>query len=206
MADDPKKKKKTPSIRRPAHRVLPVEAAIDVNDLAVETEKLNEIANLVRLSAGLDESTKNARIARAIELYESVKPQSGLEGMLATQMVGTHLAALECLRRAMVEQQTFAGREMNLKQAQKLMELYQRQLAALDKHRGKGQQKVTVEHVHVESGAQAIVGNVETGQRGGEGAPQPERLDQQEPIPAEFDRESKEAGRGKTRSTKGRKT
>ena len=36
-------------------------------------------------------------------------------------------------------------------------------LEALNRHRGKGQQKVTVEHVHVHSGAQAIVGTVEGG-------------------------------------------
>ena len=34
-------------------------------------------------------------------------------------------------------------------------------LEALNRHRGKGQQKVTVEHVHVHSGGQAIVGMVE---------------------------------------------
>ncbi|KHA53892.1 hypothetical protein Z947_4213 [Sulfitobacter geojensis] len=55
---------------------------------------------------------------------------------------------------------------MALKHAEKLMALYAKQLATLDKHHGKGQQKVTVEHVHVEAGGQAIVGNVETGQRG----------------------------------------
>jgi hypothetical protein len=33
-------------------------------------------------------------------------------------------------------------------------------LDALNRHRGKGQQKVTVEHVH--EGGQAIVGNVES--------------------------------------------
>jgi len=43
------------------------------------------------------------------------------------------------------------------------MSLYVKQLAALDKHRGKGQQKVTVEHVNVASGGQAIVGNVSHG-------------------------------------------
>jgi hypothetical protein len=34
-------------------------------------------------------------------------------------------------------------------------------LEALNRHRGKGQQKVTVEHVHVHEGGQAIVGNLE---------------------------------------------
>lgn len=53
-------------------------------------------------------------------------------------------------------------RDQNLKHAVKLLGIYERQLAALDKHRGKGQQKITVEHVTVEAGGQAIVGNVET--------------------------------------------
>ena len=35
-------------------------------------------------------------------------------------------------------------------------------LEALNRHRGKGQQKVTVEHVHVHEGSQAIVGNVQS--------------------------------------------
>jgi hypothetical protein len=35
-------------------------------------------------------------------------------------------------------------------------------LDALNRHRGKGQQKVTVEHVHVHAGGQAVVGVVGT--------------------------------------------
>lgn len=73
--------------------------------------------------------------------------------MLAVQMVGTNDAALEGLRRAALTNQTFEGRDMAL---------YAKQLATLDTRRGKGQQKVTVEHVNVEPGGQAILGNVET--------------------------------------------
>ena len=36
-------------------------------------------------------------------------------------------------------------------------------MEALDKHRGKGSQKITVEHVNVHAGGQAIVGNVKAG-------------------------------------------
>jgi hypothetical protein len=57
------------------------------------------------------------------------------------------------------------GRD-NLSQANKLSRTYAVLLDALNRPRGKGgQQKVTVEHVHVHEGAQAIVGNVES--RGG---------------------------------------
>ena len=36
------------------------------------------------------------------------------------------------------------------------------QMEALNRYRGKGQQKMTVEHVHVHKGGQAIVGAVQT--------------------------------------------
>ena len=50
-------------------------------------------------------------------------------------------------------------------------EFYERQLAALDKHRGKGQQKITVEHVTVQAGGQAIVDKVSLGERESGDAP-----------------------------------
>ena len=56
--------------------------------------------------------------------------------------------------------QTFEGRRENLSQANKLSRTSALLLDALNRHRGKGQQKVTVEHVHVNAGGQAIVGVV----------------------------------------------
>ncbi len=160
MAKKPSDTKLPP---RPPHWVFPIRALLKVDERAVEAIKINEIAQLVQLPDTLSGDDRNARIIRAFDLYKSLAPAEGLEGMLAAQMVGTHHAALECLRIAAVPEQTFAGRDMNLKHAAKLMALYAQQVAALDKHRGKGQQKVTVEHVHVAAGGQAIVGNVETG-------------------------------------------
>jgi hypothetical protein len=65
---------------------------------------------------------------------------------------------MECYRRAMLSEQTFEGRSEALNQANKLYRSYTALLDALNRHRGKGQQKVTVEHVH--SGGQAAVGMV----------------------------------------------
>jgi hypothetical protein len=84
--------------------------------------------------------------------------------MLAAQMVTAHNAAMDCMRRAAMPAQTFEGREQNLKFAAKFMAVYERQLSALDRRRGGGQQKITVEHVNVHTGAQAIVGDVTTHQ------------------------------------------
>jgi hypothetical protein len=62
----------------------------------------------------------------------------------------------------MIPEQTFEGRRESLSQANKLSRTYTVLLDALNRHRGKGQQKVTVEHVHVHPGGQAVVGTVET--------------------------------------------
>ena len=62
----------------------------------------------------------------------------------------------------MIPEQSFEGRRENLNQANKLSRTYATLFEALNRHRGKGQQKVTVEHVHVHSGGQAVVGVVET--------------------------------------------
>jgi hypothetical protein len=87
-----------------------------------------------------------------------IKPRDEVEGMLAVQMVALHNAAMECFQRAKLEGQTFEGRRENLNQANKLSHSYATLIEALDRHRGKGQQHVTVEHVHVNQGGQAIVG------------------------------------------------
>src|SRR3954469_6376466 len=67
----------------------------------------------------------------------------------------------------MIPAQTFEGHRESLTQANKLSRTYVTLLEALNRHRGKGQQKVTVEHVH--AGGQAIVGAVEASASGSGG-------------------------------------
>ena len=97
-----------------------------------------------------------------------IAPKDEIEGMLAAQLIAAHNAAMECYRRAMLAEQTFEGRRENLSQANKLSRSCAVLVEALNRHRGKGQQKVTVEHVTVNAGGQAIVGSV---QPPGGGAP-----------------------------------
>jgi hypothetical protein len=96
-----------------------------------------------------------------VDALIGIKPQDELEGMIAAQLVACHNASMECYRRAMHREQTFDGRKEELSQANKLSRTYSTLLEGLNRHRGKGAQKVTVEHVHVHSGGQAIVGSVE---------------------------------------------
>jgi hypothetical protein len=97
----------------------------------------------------------------AVDALIGISPRDEIEGMLAAQLVASHNASMECYRRAMIGEQTFEGRRESLSQANKLSRTYATLLESLNRHRGKGAQKVTVEHVHVHNGGQAIVGNVE---------------------------------------------
>ena len=63
----------------------------------------------------------------------------------------------------MMAEQTTQGIELTLNQANKLTRSYASLVESLNRYRGKGvsEQKVTVQHVNVAEGGQAIVGNVQ---------------------------------------------
>lgn len=127
----------------------------------------NNVANQAIGSIWQGHNPKPERVherqVASLSFLAGISPKDEFEGMLATQLLASHNAAMECYRRAMLAEQTFEGRKENLSQANKLSRTHATLLEALNRHRGKGQQKVTVEHVHVHSGGQAIVGNVEGG-------------------------------------------
>ena len=108
-----------------------------------------------------DGEARERRHRAALAGLIGIGPQDEVEGMIAAQLIATHNATMECYRRAMIGEQTFEGRRENLSQANKLSRTYAVLLDSFNRHRGKGQQKVTVEHVHVHAGGQAIVGTVE---------------------------------------------
>ncbi|WP_267359767.1 MULTISPECIES: hypothetical protein [unclassified Methylobacterium] len=91
-----------------------------------------------------------------------IAPENEAEAMLAVQMVGTHEVAMEMLTKAK-RAETTDHLERYGALATKLLRTYTAQLEALSKLRRGGAQKVTVEHVHVYEGGQAIVGNVTQG-------------------------------------------
>lgn len=110
---------------------------------------------------------RDSQFDATIAALGGIGPRDELEGMMAAQLIAAHNATMECYRRAMLAEQTFEGRREALNQANKLSRTYAILVDALNKHRGKGQQKVMVEHVHVHAGGQAIVGTIE--QKGGGG-------------------------------------
>ena len=102
-----------------------------------------------------------------VGFVDNMHPNDPAEALLLTQMGATHQAAMMMARRLNhvkeIPQQDSAERALN-----KLLRTFTSQMEALRKYRNGGKQTVTVQHVHVEDGGQAIVGNVKTGGSGHE--------------------------------------
>jgi hypothetical protein len=108
-----------------------------------------------------DNGEATAETKSTIVGLAGINPRDEIEGMLAAQLIAGHNAAMECYRRATSSNISPELRHDHLNQAGKLSRTFAMLLDSLNRHRGKGQQKVTVEHVHVHKGGQAIVGNIE---------------------------------------------
>jgi hypothetical protein len=116
---------------------------------------INQICNSTGKLSVTDEII-NGSLAAVL----GIGPKNETEALLASQMVACHNTAMECLRRAagQFDPET-ADKQIN--QATKLMRTFTMQMDVLNRNRGNSsQQKVTVEHVHVHEGGQAIVGSV----------------------------------------------
>ncbi len=136
------------------------------NDLVI-----NQAINALRLARLPTE--QGAQFNATVGALVGIDPKDELEGMIAAQLLAAHHAAMECYRRAIRPgEQSLEVWKETLNQANKLSRTYANLLEALNRHRGKGQQRVTVEHVHVHEGGQAIVGNVS--HQGGGVAPKSE--------------------------------
>ncbi len=118
---------------------------------------------LVRvLATDTDPDALRKTFNNANTLISAIKPRDELEAMLATQMLGIHDLAMKTMVNCSSDDRLDA---VNLKvnQVTKLTRTFIAQMEALNKHRGKGQQKMTIEHIHVNEGGQAVIGTVERG-------------------------------------------
>jgi hypothetical protein len=108
---------------------------------------------------GISETATNAALA----LIEAAAPRNETEGALAVQMACTHAAAMSVLARF---QGGGGGSERRVvalaTAAARLMRAYSAQVETLRRLRHGGDQYVRVEHVHVNDGGQAVIGNVKT--------------------------------------------
>ena len=119
--------------------------------------ELNRLSNS-QLSAG-QLHTGQTEMNAALAAIDGTRPENKMTAMLASQMAATHSLAMEMIgrvrRSAGIEQMQAHGAL-----ATKLLRTFTAQTEALAKIKRGGEQTVRVEHVHVYSGGQAIVGAV----------------------------------------------
>jgi len=120
-------------------------------------EAFNKLLNQATSTAKGD--NPDDKLNSIMPLLLDIAPKDSLEGMLAT-----HNMAMEMAARAMFNKQTVDGVEMNINRSTKLMRTFTTQLETLQKYRNKGKQTIQVQHVTVNDGGQAVVGNVARGE------------------------------------------
>ena len=120
--------------------------------------------------AGCNNEDQQKMLDNTLVGISDIKPKDTIEAMLAAQMLAIHNAAMKNLTRAngLLSSRSYKEIELGSKAfnvANKLARTYATQMEALQRYRGKGQQKMVIEHVNVNSGGQAIIGNVETNKK-----------------------------------------
>lgn len=140
--------------------------ALGTVDSDLQSHLLDQVVQTFKGAAssdGFDHNNITSSLNHATAILNGIQPQDELEAMLAVQMIGVHNMAMNTLARAILSRQTFEGKQANVAQSTKMLRTFMAQMEALKKYRTGGQQKMVVEHVHVNEGGQAIVGTVNQG-------------------------------------------
>jgi hypothetical protein len=118
---------------------------------------LQQLIAAARLpGSGISEVAVNASLA----FIESAKPQDEMECALVIQMACTHTAAMAVLKRIGGGHGSDRGVAAMASAASRLLRAYATQVETLRRLRNGGSQFVRVEHVHINEGGQAVIGNV----------------------------------------------
>lgn len=168
-------KSKDDAVAKPERRKVPSFKEKEDGSYAIQIQTDDEVEKLFgtnshefskalliqcgNISGSSEENAKDKNYALAI--IAEIAPQDGLEAMLATQMAATHIAMMRDSRQ-MAGVATIAQLDTQERVYNKLARTFTTQMEALRKHRHGGKQTVTVQHVNVSDGGQAIVGHVAT--------------------------------------------
>jgi hypothetical protein len=123
---------------------------------------MTDLVNVGSKGHDVDEAGE-AKANFLLSVVKGIEPSDEVEAMLAAQMAAVHSATMTFARRLnhvdTLPQQDSAERAFN-----KMARTFAAQVEALKRYRSRGEQTVRVEHVTVNEGGQAIVGNVSNGE------------------------------------------
>ena len=116
---------------------------------------LGHLGTASRTSRGIDENCVNFLLS----FIKSLKPRDQVEVLLAAQMAAIHQAVMDEVQR-LNRAETWQGHDSSVRAVAQLTRTFAAQVAGLKHYRTGGEQKVTVQHVSVNDGGQAIVAQV----------------------------------------------
>ena len=115
--------------RRLSAAEAPVVTGSDNADLG--RDLMRQTIEAMALPAGLSRRAVRQRVAAAKAAMAGMQPQTPIEGVIGTQMVATHGAAMACLARAMDEDTAEDVAQAALRRAERLLAVYARQCDTL---------------------------------------------------------------------------
>jgi hypothetical protein len=154
--------------------------AVAANDVSFLIGLLNQLGKTSSKGGAIDE----IRVNFMLSVVTGGEPRDQIEAMLCAQMAAVHVG-LMTLAPQLYNAETVVHRDSAERAFNKLARTFTTQVEALKRYRTGGEQKMTVQHVTVSEGGQAIVGNVSQTSR--ETNAKPEQLalmkPQMEPMP-----------------------
>jgi hypothetical protein len=116
---------------------------------------VSQLANASGHGRDFDERRLNFMLS----VIKGIEPRNQLEAMLAAQMAAVHMASMTFAGR-LAEVETIPQQDSAERAFNKLIRTFAMQMEALNRYRSGAEQKVTLQHVSVAEGGQAIVGNL----------------------------------------------
>lgn len=122
---------------------------------------LVQLGGAARPNGKVSDKVAEAQFNFLLAVIKDLEPRDQCEAMLAAQMAVAHEAMMTFASR-LGNVETIEQRDSAVNGFTKLARCFAMLVETLKRYRTGGEQKVTVQHVNVNEGAQAIVGNVTT--------------------------------------------
>lgn len=146
-------------ITDPQENVRALNTIFGTSDITAAMMIARTIERLARQSSG---EMDRDRLNELIAVVRGLEPEGMSQAILASQIVAVHDALMEHLWRTRAAE-TLAQMEYAVKASNKLARTSVAQLELYRKLKGGTEQKITIRHLHVDDGSQAIIGNIHKG-------------------------------------------
>jgi len=149
-----------------------LEASLGTSDHEFAALMMAGLASISTQGRSADTDTKS--LNGYLGIVQNIAPTDAVETMLAVQMAAIHGATMHLASNLRDQTRTMDAEQVE-RSMNRCARTFAAQVDALKRYRSKGDQKVTVTHVHVDQGGQAMVGTFN--QAGSSPAPAEELCD-----------------------------